>query len=363
MKLFPTNGFAAVLCAAFLWTTGIEANAAEPVAPAQSPTTEKTAPSTSPAAKTGSEAISAESARPTSTVATKPDGKTVRLLTIGNSFSANATRYLSDLAKANGNGLIHRPIVVGGASLELHAGKLQANERDPQDKAGLYSNGHGLKEELKSDHWDFVTIQQASIKSHDLATYQPFATQLRDYVRLHAPQAKLIIHQTWEYRVDDPRFTKPSGQPGEPATQEAMYRGLAAAYIAVSKELGIPRIPVGDAFHLADADPKWAYRAPAPFDPKALQSPTLPDQTHSLHAGWSWKAAKGAPKDAPKTFGMDGHHASVAGQYLGGCVWYEVLYGESVVGNTFVPAGIEPEYARFLQDTAHRAVAEANLKK
>jgi hypothetical protein len=40
-------------------------------------------------------------------------------------------------------------------------------------------------------------------------------------------------------------------------------------------------------------------------------------------------------------------------------VWYEVLFGESVVGNAFVPAGLDTDYARFLQATAHRAVDEA----
>jgi hypothetical protein len=54
--------------------------------------------------------------------------------------------------------------------------------------------------------WDYVTIQQASIKSHDFSTYQPHAGFLRDLITKHAPQAKLLIHQTWAYRVDDPRF-------------------------------------------------------------------------------------------------------------------------------------------------------------
>src|ERR1051325_4250900 len=63
--------------------------------------------------------------------------KTVRLLTVGNSFSRNATHYLGDLAAADGNKLIHRPIVVGGASLQLHAEKAQQFERDPNAKEGF----------------------------------------------------------------------------------------------------------------------------------------------------------------------------------------------------------------------------------
>ena len=56
---------------------------------------------------------------------------------------------------------------------------------------------------------------------------------------------------------------------------------------------------------------------------------------------------------------MDGHHANLAGEYLGACVWYEVLFGESVVENRYVPEGLAPDYAAFLQETAHRAVTDS----
>ena len=38
--------------------------------------------------------------------------KTVKLLTIGNSFSGNATHYLGDLAKAGGHTLVHQPMSI-----------------------------------------------------------------------------------------------------------------------------------------------------------------------------------------------------------------------------------------------------------
>ena len=158
------------------------------------------------------------------------ESRTVRILIIGNSFSRNATHHLGDLARAGGHNLIHQPIVVGGASLELHASMAQKHEADPKDKAGFYTNGRSLRDELRAEKWDYVTIQQASLKSHDPATYQPFARWLADYIATYAPSAKRLLHQTWAYRVDDPRFTKPSGKPGEPKTQEEMYLGLTRAY-------------------------------------------------------------------------------------------------------------------------------------
>lgn len=279
------------------------------------------------------------------------EAKTVKLLTIGNSFSANATHYLGDLAKAGGHTLIHQPLVIGGASFQVHAEKAQKHEADPKDKAGLYTSGRGLKENLELQKWDYVTIQQASIKSHDFTTYQPYAGWLRDYITKHAPQAKLLVHETWEYRKDDPRFSKP----GDLKSQEEMYTGLSAAYDKIAAEFNARIIPTGDAFHLADTDPSWAYQTDTTFNPKAAKQPELPNQTHSLHVGWRWAKPKNGGKIA---LSMDGHHASMAGEYLGACVWYEVLFSESAVGNAFMPKGLDPTYARFLQETAHRAVTE-----
>jgi len=285
---------------------------------------------------------------------TKPP-KTVRLLTVGNSFSANATHYLGDLAAAARDKLIHRPIVVGGASLQLHAEKAQQFERDPDAKAGLYSNGRSLRQELLAAPWDFVTIQQASIKSHDVETYRPHAKWLRDYIKKHAPQAELLLHQTWEYRRDDPRFSVKEPKPGHPATQEAMYRGLANAYETIAKELGVRRIPVGDAFHRANLDPKWGFHPSSiPFDSKSAKPGELSDQTHSLNIGWSWKKQK----DGSLKLVMDGHHANIAGEYLGACVWYEFLFARSVVQNSFVPKGLDAGFAKFLRETAHRVVKD-----
>jgi hypothetical protein len=279
----------------------------------------------------------------------------VRLLTVGNSFSRNATRYLADLAAAGGHELIHRPIVVGGASLELHAEKAQKHDQNAHDEAGLYADGRSLQQVLAEQPWDFVTIQQASLKSHDLGTYRPYAGQLGDYIRKHAPGAKLLVHQTWAYRCDDPRFATRSSKPGEPATQQAMYQGLSNAYRTIAEELGARLLPVGDAFYRADTDPQWGYRPDTPFDFKSAQPPAFPDQTHSLHVGWRWASQK----DGKATLSMDGHHANTAGEYLGACVFYEVLFGDTVVGNAFAPPELDPAYVRFLQETAHQAVVNA----
>ena len=277
--------------------------------------------------------------------------KTVRLLTVGNSFSGNATRYLGDLARSAGHELIMDTAAAGGAPLELHWNRAQLHEREPENPGGLYGK-RGLKEALQGRDWDAVTIQQASIKSHDEATYRPFAKNLFDYIKRYAPDAQVLVHQTWAYRRDDPRFRVASPAQGEPRTQKQMYEMLKAAYASVAAELGVRCIPVGDAFYLADTDPVWGYRPDPAYDFVETNPQKLPLQVHSLHVGW----LRQRQPDGTIKLSMDGHHANTAGQYLGACVWFEVLFKESVVGNKFVASGVDREHAQFLQETAHRAV-------
>jgi hypothetical protein len=288
------------------------------------------------------------------------NGKTLRLLTVGNSFSQDATRFLGDIARAAGNVLMLRQAnISGGGTLEQHWEKVQLHQHTPASKLGFYSTQRSLKEELQAEPWNFVTLQQANLSSHDVSTYRPYAGRLCEYIHKYAPGAEVLLHQTWAYRCDDPRFTVGAARAGEPATQAAMYQGLSTAYGTIAAELNARIIPVGDAFYLADTDPQWGYRPDATFDFRAARYPALPNQTHSLHTGWKW--TKGAGTEF--TLHIDGHHAGPAGQYLAACTFYEVLFGESVVGNTFVPPGIEPAYARFLQETAHRAVLKSDVKK
>jgi len=284
--------------------------------------------------------------------------KTVRLLTIGNSFSQNATTFLPEIVKAAGHTLVFKQATFGGASLAQHWERVERAEKDPTDEKALY-NGKSLKQILEAEPFDVITIQQYSLRSHDRSTYRPFARHLVDLIKKIQPKAEIVVHQTWAYRVDDPRFTKKPAKPDEPDTQKAMYEGLTQAYESLAAELGTRIIPSGDAFYLADTDPAWGFKPEADFDPKKAEPPAAPSEKHSLHAGYKW--SKG--KDGKQTLAYDGHHASVAGQYLGACAYFEVLFGESVVGNGFVPKSLDAEDARYLQETVHKAVEKRKAPK
>lgn len=276
--------------------------------------------------------------------------KVVRLLTVGNSFARNSTHYLPDIVAASGR---HRLILgaanLGGCSMERHWRGVEKHEADPNDRAGKPHGGRSLAEILRSEPWDAVTIQQYSMISHDVATYRPYAEKLRDYIRRHAPTAEVMLHQTWAYRADDTTRLKPG------YAQADMHREVRGAYRTIARELGLRVIPVGDAFAAARRHPDWQFRRDPDFDYASPVYPNLPKEGPDLCRGWTWTPPAGG---RPAKRSCDTHHAGVAGEYLGTAVFYEVLFGERVVGDAFVPGGLSAAAVRTLQEIAHETVAD-----
>jgi len=127
---------------------------------------------------------------------------TITVLSIGNSFSQDAHRYLHDVAKSEGVDLETVNLYIGGCSLEKHFRNMKGDKRDYL----LEVNGHSaygfyvsIKEALLARNWDYITLQQVSGGSCREETYQPYLNELAAYVRELCPKAKLLIHQTWGY--------------------------------------------------------------------------------------------------------------------------------------------------------------------
>jgi hypothetical protein len=278
--------------------------------------------------------------------------KQIKILTVGNSFSANATRYLDDIAKASGNcELVLAHAEIGGCSLERHWNIACKNDADPKDPEGrpYKFNGRkaGLKEILMSDKWQFVTIQQVSPLSFKIDSYRPYAKNLYDYIKKYAPEAEVVIHQTWAYRSDD------KGTYNAGLNSVKMYQQLTEAYYTIAKELGCRVIPSGTAFHLVGETPGREFKPDSNFDYRNPKYPDLPKETHSLHNGYGWST-----EGEVKKLGFDTHHANSAGKYLAGCVWFEFFFREDVKKIKFKPQHITDDDAAFFRDIAHKVVSE-----
>jgi len=309
----------------------------------------------------------AESTESTPTDPTAPRSS-VKILLVGNSFSRDATVYLPGLAAAGGKKLISLNVYKGSCALEEQAQAAKASETAPESPQARIFTAEGsanvppglpenfnLKEALQFQKWDYVTIQQFSWLSFQPETYEPHAHVVVDTIRKYAPQAEILVHETWAWREDDPFFGDKKYRNGT-FTSQQMYDELKAAYTKLASTYHLRIIPVGDAFQAAKQTKHWHYVIDPNYDFANPKPGTLPNQDGSLNGGYYW----GGPADKP-TLSLDAHHASYAGRYLGACVMYEMLYNDSVENVSYCPKELKPEQAKELRHIAHETV-EAHKK-
>ena len=220
----------------------------------------------------------------------------IKVLGIGNSFTGNAFSLLHPMgSRSDKCRIVLGQGIIGGCSMEKHMRLAKLHEADPKNEEGrpyalTITNAEGervrtrvgLRELLASDTWDIVTIQQLSAQSPDIANYRPYARELYDYIKKYAPQAEVVLHQTWAYRADGD-FAKVF--PDKPSySQEDMYRDLTSAYTTIAEELDVRVIPVGAAFQMArEARP---YMHDPSTDNQNLRHPiSLATRTRSAPAG------------------------------------------------------------------------------
>lgn len=289
----------------------------------------------------------------------------LKLLTIGNSFSDYPLSELTELAKAGGKTLVLGRANIGGTSLQRHAGWLEAALADPADSRGRpYKNSRvfnlpgrdsvSLPEALAAQAWDIVTIQQVSGDSYKPETYHPALDQLIAAIRQYAPQAEIVLQETWVYRADHPAF-----QGGDGFNQERMYAGIRETYRQLADQGGFRLIPSGDAMELARKSPRWTFVPDRNFDFKNPHAGQLPRESGSLWAGWSWFT----PKSGRVQLILDGKHPSAAGKYLCGAVWYQTLFNAETVPVAYVPRGLTAEESADLRVYAAQAVQAERSRK
>lgn len=244
----------------------------------------------------------------------------MKVLFIANSFGDDCTRYLYDVARADGKKWKVVNLYIGGCSLYRH----YRNMLSGNDAYELALNGHksgffvSLTEALLSDEWDVVITQQCSPQSGDPESYEPYATALAEFVRIHAPKAKFYIQQTWTFETDAPRFKLTSFE-----TPEEMFPAIKDCYMEMAKNTrawGI--IPNGEAMYTL-----WQRRADYGIE--------------AVH--------------------RDGFHANLGvGRYLLALTTYATLSGRDVLNNSFCDFDVEtsPEAAQAAREVATEVVAK-----
>lgn len=131
-----------------------------------------------------------------------------KILVIGNSFGTDCTRYLYNVARADGKDAKIVNLFIGGCSLYRHYRNMLSEEKVYAYELNGFRTDFlvSLKWALLSDEWDVVMTQQCSPDSGEPETYEPYATALAAYVRKLCPGAKFFVHQTWTFEYETPRF-------------------------------------------------------------------------------------------------------------------------------------------------------------
>ncbi len=216
----------------------------------------------------------------------------MNVLSIGNSFSTDAQRYIYRIGKADGVTVTTFNLYIGACSLSEHFRNMLNDAKLYELEMNGQSTGFfvSLKEALLNRNWDVVTIQQVSGQSTNYNTYQPYLNKLIEYIRLCVPKAKIALQQTWAYEENSHRLTVEKGY----EHHADMLRDIKAAYQKAAEESDVDFvIPSGELFGLL--------------------------------------CDLGIGKIHRDTF-----HATLgAGRYALGLLWYSVLTGKDVKNNTF----------------------------
>ena len=271
----------------------------------------------------------------------------MNVLMIGNSFCNYYPDELKAMADAAGKKLEVYNVYYGGCKLSQHYKFL----KNDMPEYSFKKNGVKLKDNvtlwycISQQNWDYISLQEGSSVLRDAASAQAgmdsnlkYFSHMYEWLKQRCPKSQIIWHQTWAYQVG----TTSSGYVTKDAAQQAAYHERLYTYAEMITE----RYPD---LLLVNSGDAWAIIRESGYDSLCNRL---------------GKAVTGAE---PHT-GDNYHEGDIGGgQYLNACVWYEVLFGESCVGNTFVPnytyGGTSYDMLidlDTLQQAAHQAVTARN---
>lgn len=248
----------------------------------------------------------------------------LKILAIGNSFSEDALEaYFWGLANAEGKQVVVGNMYIGGANLDTHLSSASSDSNNYSyrkidlDGTRTVTSNFSISEAVADENWDYISFQQASYESGLFDTFINPLPSLYNIVRGHNPNpcTKYILHKTWAYAQNSTH----SGFANYNNDQMTMFNGIIDAY-TLAENL-IPTTMV----------------IPAAT---AIQN----GRTSFLGDG----------------FTRDGYHLNDLGKYTASCTWYEMLFGESVIGNSYEPDGISDYYQGLAQQASHEAALNPN---
>lgn len=217
----------------------------------------------------------------------------LKILSIGNSYSQDAHKYLQAMAAAEGKLFKCVNLYKSGCALKTHSEGWTSGEAIYNyELNGVtdYDTYVSLAAVLESDDFDVITLQQASWSSVNYSTFQPYLNDLITVLREKQPNAEIYLQQTWAYGDGSANHTNSPAHTG--GTMAAMWEKVEAAYASAAAETGLTLIPSGQAIQFAQ---------------EALNTGNYSEtsiQRDNAHVSYTW------------------------GRYLLARVWYQALTGD-----------------------------------
>lgn len=273
-------------------------------------------------------------------------------------FISNSTcNYLADelyglLAAAGHADAVLGLVYYAGCSVRQHALWYEEDAANYQfrlwDRSGYHTvDSFSLRQALAFAAWDVISFDNnaASFSSGEvqasLKEAEPYFGRLLRTVRSVHPQSRYLWHQVWANEIG----YHGAFQMKTLEQRNRVYRAKRGVMTHMQQTYGLEAVPTGDAWEIVRDMP--LFMAPIP---------DIPVDRFTLCT----RIRNGQVYD---DFSHDGDMGG--GQYLNGCVWFEVLTGESCVDNPFCPrytcgtvdCSLTPEKMSVLQQAAHTAVS------
>lgn len=291
--------------------------------------------------------------------------KELKVLMIGNSFSICVGQYLPQVVKSVSGCKLHLvSAYIGGCPLDKHWSNIEKAEKEPSfkpykvdtwtfDGKQQKSYKDNVNNLLKKEKWDIVTIQQASPKSWRSETYHPYGDNLVAYIRKNAPQAEIIVQQTWSYRADSTSLKSWKLNP------QTMYEKVKAAYAAFAEKHKLRLIPMGDAVQFYRNESPVKYVPPTAEE---LASYHYPDRPRSAGDAVGIYYYRKSTKTQEMVLNADRIHLNSSGHYLQACVWFSFLYGKDPGEIKYVPNIVGKTEETFIKNCARKAISGNSIQ-
>jgi len=240
-------------------------------------------------------------------------GKTIRILSFGNSFSVDSLQWFYDLAVSYGYDNITLGILyISACDLEKHADNIANRSfvytyKKNTDGKWVDNKEYSAAHAMKDEEWDYVVIGQSTANSGREQTYDPYLKQITDYIKANAtnPKVKIAFNMTWSHQATSTHYSFPKFYEND---QMIMYNSIVSAVKS--------RATANNGIQIV-----------------------IPCGTAIQNARTSFVG---------DTLTRDGYHLSeYLGRYIAALTWFNALTGTSIEDVTYVPnTSIIPENAK-----------------